>query len=105
MAASQQSAFSTLTLADALEDLTSRFLVNLPPEELAINRVLFQVEQAYVRRGRASADVPSHWYYEDFIRPEALNSSLLPSYTLKNFSHLMFRECPLLHDVSLAQPS
>lgn len=40
-----------------------------------------------------------HWYYEDFVRPAAVNPSLLPSYSLKAFSLLMFRSCPLLHDV------
>lgn len=40
-----------------------------------------------------------HWYYEDFIRPNASNPSALPSYNLKAFSLLMFKSCPLLHDL------
>ena len=41
------SEFSTLTLENALEDLSSRFIVNLPQEELeSEERVLFQIEQA-----------------------------------------------------------
>ncbi|ORY82954.1 hypothetical protein BCR35DRAFT_303610 [Leucosporidium creatinivorum] len=83
----QQSSFSSLTLEHTLEDLCARFIVNLPAEELeSMDRVCFQIEQA-------------HWYYEDFIRPAAINPSLLPSYGLKAFSLLMFRSCPLLHDL------
>jgi mRNA-decapping enzyme subunit 2 len=41
------SAFTQLTFAEVLEDLSSRFIVNLPSEELAsIERICFQVEQA-----------------------------------------------------------
>lgn len=40
-------AFSHLSFAEVLEDLSSRFIVNLPAEELAsIERICFQVEQA-----------------------------------------------------------
>ncbi|GAA5866009.1 hypothetical protein JCM1840_003373 [Sporobolomyces johnsonii] len=82
-----QSSFHNLTLEHTLDDLCARFIVNLPAEELeSMDRVCFQIEQA-------------HWYYEDFIRPAALNPSLLPSYGLKAFSLLMFRSCPLLHDL------
>ncbi|GAA5902395.1 uncharacterized protein JCM6883_001392 [Sporobolomyces salmoneus] len=82
-----QSSFHNLTLEHSLEDLSARFIVNLPAEELeSMDRVCFQIEQA-------------HWYYEDFIRPAALNPGLLPSYGLKAFSLLMFRSCPLLHDL------
>lgn len=59
----------------------SRFIVNLPAEELeSIERICFQIEQA-------------HWYYEDFVRPQA---SHLPSYPLRKFCDLVFRTCPLL---------
>ncbi|GAA5982507.1 hypothetical protein JCM10908_006677 [Rhodotorula pacifica] len=82
-----QSSFGTLTLAGVLDDLAARFIVNLPPDELeSMDRVCFQIEQA-------------HWYYEDFIRPNASNPSALPSYNLKAFSLLMFKSCPLLHDL------
>ncbi|KWU42467.1 DCP2-domain-containing protein, partial [Rhodotorula sp. JG-1b] len=81
------SSFGTLTLAGVLDDLAARFIVNLPPDELeSMDRVCFQIEQA-------------HWYYEDFIRPNASNASALPSYNLKAFSLLMFKSCPLLHDL------
>jgi hypothetical protein len=43
----QQSEFGSLTLDNTLEDLSSRFIVNLPAEELeSMERVCFQIEQA-----------------------------------------------------------
>ncbi|GJE86134.1 DCP2-domain-containing protein [Phanerochaete sordida] len=68
-------------LHEVLEDLSSRFILNLPEVELAsLERVCFQVEQA-------------HWYYEDFIREQ---DSSLPTMTLKKFSHSLFHVCPFL---------
>ncbi|KAK4046033.1 mRNA-decapping enzyme subunit 2 [Microbotryomycetes sp. JL201] len=82
-----QSSFDRLTLDSTLDDLCARFIVNLPAEELeSMDRICFQIEQA-------------HWYYEDFVRPTAANPSLLPSFGLKAFSLLMFKSCPLLHDL------
>ncbi|KAI0363912.1 DCP2-domain-containing protein [Pilatotrama ljubarskyi] len=82
---SQESAsvqYTNLTQAEVFEDLSSRFILNLPEEELrSVERVCFQVEQA-------------HWYYEDFIREQ--NPSKFPSYTLKQFSEVLFRACPIL---------
>jgi hypothetical protein len=73
--------YSDLTLAQILDDLTSRFVINVPDEELAsIQRVIFQVEQA-------------HWFYTDFIREE---NHHLPQFSLKTFTLLMFKHCPLL---------
>ncbi|KAG8987039.1 mRNA-decapping enzyme subunit 2, partial [Tulasnella sp. 427] len=64
-----------------LEDLSSRFILNLPDHELSsVERVCFQVEQA-------------HWYYEDFIRAE---NAALPSMQLRSFSAKLFAACPLL---------
>ncbi|KIO31134.1 hypothetical protein M407DRAFT_14136 [Tulasnella calospora MUT 4182] len=64
-----------------LEDLSSRFILNLPDNELSsVERVCFQVEQA-------------HWYYEDFIRQE---NPTLPSMVLRSFSAKLFAACPLL---------
>ncbi|KAI8981398.1 Dcp2, box A domain-containing protein [Pilobolus umbonatus] len=67
---------------DILDDLSSRFIINVPEVELvSVERICFQVEQA-------------HWFYEDFIReikPE------LPSFQLKTFSAKIFKHCPLLH--------
>ncbi|PWN30652.1 DCP2-domain-containing protein, partial [Jaminaea rosea] len=65
------SSWASLSFVEVLEDLSSRFIVNLPSEELQrIERICFQVEQA-------------HWFYEDFLRP--LNPSL-PSLNLRKFS-------------------
>ncbi|KAL1737217.1 Dcp2, box A domain-containing protein [Schizophyllum commune] len=73
------------THEDVIEDLSSRFILNLPPDELeSLERVSFQVEQA-------------HWYYEDFIREQ--NPSL-PSLHLKKFSHMLFHECEALQQWS-----
>jgi hypothetical protein len=45
--AAASSAFTHLSFEEVLEDLSSRFIVNLPAEELAsIERICFQVEQA-----------------------------------------------------------
>ncbi|KAJ7103542.1 Dcp2, box A domain-containing protein, partial [Mycena belliarum] len=70
---------------EVLEDLSSRFILNLPDEELAsLERICFQVEQA-------------HWFYEDFIREE---NPKFPSLPLKKFSAMLFHACPLLHQWS-----
>ncbi|KAI0724579.1 DCP2-domain-containing protein [Cerioporus squamosus] len=74
--------YSDLSRDEVLEDLSSRFILNLPEEELtSVERVCFQVEQA-------------HWYYEDFVREQ--NPNKFPSYTLKTFSEALFHACPLL---------
>lgn len=71
----------TLTMRTGLDDLSVRFIINLPQEELATpGRLGFQIEEA-------------HWYYEDFIRP--LNPSL-PSLNPRTFCRLVFQHCPLL---------
>lgn len=42
-----KSSFSSLTLEHTLEDLSARFIVNLPAEELeSMDRICFQIEQA-----------------------------------------------------------
>ncbi|KAJ1922647.1 mRNA-decapping enzyme subunit 2 [Tieghemiomyces parasiticus] len=71
-----------LSFDDVLTELSARFIINVPDEELAsVERVCFQVEQA-------------HWFYEDFVR-EA--NPRLPSLSLKKFTARMFSHCPLLH--------
>ncbi|GJJ68193.1 mRNA-decapping enzyme subunit 2 [Entomortierella parvispora] len=78
-------AWANATFNNVLDDLSSRFIINVPDEELAsVERIFFQIEQA-------------HWFYEDFIREQ--NSSL-PSFSLKNFSAKFFHHCPLLHEWS-----
>ncbi|GJJ09475.1 hypothetical protein Clacol_003698 [Clathrus columnatus] len=77
-----QFSFKDATFDEVLEDLLSRFILNLPEDELAeVERVCFQIEQA-------------HWYYEDFIREEKPS---FPSLPLKKFSEILFHSCPLLH--------
>ncbi|KAI6162179.1 hypothetical protein EDD17DRAFT_1757988 [Pisolithus thermaeus] len=63
------------THEEVLEDLSSRFLLNLPEEELSsLERICFQVEQA-------------HWFYEDFVREQ---NPKFPSLPLKKFSAMLF---------------
>lgn len=70
---------------EVLEELSSRFLLNLPEEELSsLERICFQVEQA-------------HWFYEDFVREQ---NPKFPSLPLKKFSAMLFHACPLLHQWS-----
>ncbi|KAJ3264873.1 mRNA-decapping enzyme subunit 2 [Chytriomyces hyalinus] len=73
--------FPRMAFQAVLEDLQSRFIINVPLDELAtVERICFQIEQA-------------HWFYEDFVR-EA--NPRLPSLSLKNFSSHFFAQCPLL---------
>lgn len=77
-----------MTLVDWLDDLTVRFLLNLPPTELSsVPRICFQIEEA-------------QWFYEDFIRP--LNPNL-PSLNLRSFLLTLFKHCPLLQGFDAAQ--
>ncbi|KAF5370200.1 hypothetical protein D9615_010090 [Tricholomella constricta] len=87
LGASSQDHFSYkhATHEEVLEDLSSRFILNLPDDELSsLERICFQVEQA-------------HWFYEDFIREE---NPKFPSLPLKKFSAMLFHACPLLHQWS-----
>jgi len=66
---------------DILDDLSIRFIVNLPPEELqSLEHICFHLEEAL-------------WFYEDFYRDQ---NNALPSLNLKDFAKLMFDRCPLL---------
>ncbi|KAK0941730.1 mRNA-decapping enzyme subunit 2 [Friedmanniomyces endolithicus] len=81
------------TLAECLDDLTVRFLLNLPASELSsVPRLCFQVEEA-------------QWFYEDFIRPAALAATgiPLPSLPLRQFCLQLFQHSPLLSGFTDAQ--
>jgi len=74
-----------MQLADWLDDLCVRFIINLPSEELEdIPRICFQIEEA-------------QWFYEDFIRPI---DPTLPSLNLKDFSMRILEHCPLTSQFS-----
>ena len=98
----QDTFFQTASFEDVLDDLSwsasscsspvlrqlltcSRFIVNIPSEELvSVSRICFQIEQA-------------HWFYEDFIREQ---NPRLPSLSLRRFSKCIFDHCPLLWQFS-----
>lgn len=65
-----------------LEDLCSRFLINIPEEERKdIVRLCFQIETA-------------HWFYVDFHRQEQPD---LPPCGLKDFTNIIFQQFPFLN--------
>jgi 8-oxo-dGTP pyrophosphatase MutT (NUDIX family) len=67
-------------MATVMHDLDSRFLVNLPDEELSsFERIMFQLQQA-------------HWYYLDFYSDRY--PAQLPSLGFKNFCTLYFQHIP-----------
>lgn len=65
---------------EILDDLSSRFIINIPNEERDIIRVLFQIELAY-------------WFYVDFVIIEKPD---LIKYNFKPFAKLMFNHVPFL---------
>lgn len=66
---------------ELLDDLCSRFVLNMPKQELqAFERILFSVEQA-------------HWFYEDNAMEQNMS---LKSLTLREFTSLMFQSCVAL---------
>jgi len=75
---------------EALEDVHTRFILNLPDEEFeSADRIFFQLEQAY-------------WYYEDLLAdagddPDQPDMPKIPHYkSLQAFSKVMFKFSPLL---------
>ena len=69
---------------DSMEDVHTRFLLNLPEEELATaDRILFQIEQAW-------------WFYEDWICDHQPGEGLPRFKHLKPFAVEMFQFSPLL---------
>ncbi|XP_010264680.1 PREDICTED: mRNA-decapping enzyme subunit 2 [Nelumbo nucifera] len=66
---------------ELLDDLCSRFILNVPKEDLeSFERILFLIEQA-------------HWFYED---NSVEQNPLLKSLSLKEFASLMFNSCAAL---------
>ena len=68
-----------------LDDLCTRFLLNLPATEFeSFERLFFAVESA-------------HWFYDDFYREK---HSILPKLPLKAFAQKLFDHTPLLQPYS-----
>ncbi|PIA35243.1 hypothetical protein AQUCO_03600128v1 [Aquilegia coerulea] len=66
---------------ELLDDLCSRFVLNVPSEDLeSFERILFLVEQA-------------HWFYED---NSVEQNPSLKSLSLREFTSLMFHSCAAL---------
>ncbi|XKL68055.1 hypothetical protein PGB90_003546 [Kerria lacca] len=66
---------------DILDDLSSRFIINIPKHErTGLNRISFQIELA-------------HWFYLDYYCVQ--NSELKP-YKLKEFFYYIFQHIPFL---------
>jgi mRNA-decapping enzyme subunit 2 len=80
-------------LEQALDDVHTRFLLNLPSSELATaDRIFFQLEQAW-------------WFYEDLICDTATcDISSMPRFSsLKPFAKLLFEFSPLFPNDQFAQ--
>lgn len=73
--------FETVSLENAVEDLVVRFILNVPPEDLAtVERVLFHFEEA-------------SWFYTDFVK---LMNPYLPNLSIRRFAKLVKDTCPLV---------
>ncbi|CAI5720598.1 hypothetical protein KXD40_002201 [Peronospora effusa] len=73
------------SLAEVMDELQSRFLVNLPESELVSSeRLFFQIEQCY-------------WFYEDFYADQYAH---LQHVKLNDFARQMFAHCPLLRPLA-----
>ncbi|GLD91482.1 hypothetical protein PINS_up000015 [Pythium insidiosum] len=72
-------------MEEVMDELQSRFLVNLPPTEFqSTERLFFQIEQCY-------------WFYEDFYADQFKH---LQHLKLHEFAKLMFGHCPLLQPLA-----
>ncbi|GAX24918.1 mRNA-decapping enzyme subunit 2 [Fistulifera solaris] len=84
MAASDE---TSAAFAEALEEVHTRFVLNLPDSELkTADRIFFQIEQAW-------------WFYEDLICDVHPEWNLPRFSSLKPFSLKLFEYSPLLPDV------
>lgn len=69
---------SSLITQEALDDLSSKFMINVPPEERGnLIRMCFQMEQA-------------HWFYLDFYRIETERSCPIKHFAIQLFGHIAF---------------
>lgn len=76
--------FASQEYQDALEDVHTRFILNLPETELeTADRIFFQIEQAW-------------WFYEDWICDQNPELSLPRFKSVKPFAEVMFNYSPLL---------
>lgn len=79
------------SLEEVLDDLCSRFIINLPNEELeSFDRLCFQIEAA-------------HWFYLDFFREEMPK---LPVFNLKEFvrQSILYFLAPITHSALICIP-
>ena len=73
--------FETVSLENAVEDLVVRFILNVPPEDLAtVERILFHFEEA-------------SWFYTDFVK---LMNPYLPNLSIRRFAKIVKDICPLI---------
>lgn len=73
------------SLVEVMDELQSRFLVNLPASELASSeRLFFQIEQCY-------------WFYEDFYADQYAH---LQHVKLNDFAQQMFIHCKMLQPLA-----
>ena len=81
--------YENISYEDALDDIHTRFIVNLPLSELLTSdRIFVQLEQAW-------------WYYEDFICDPRPHLSYLPRYThFKPFAKELFQYSTILPNVN-----
>jgi mRNA-decapping enzyme subunit 2 len=84
----QDSSHYSQDFVDALDEVHTRFLMNLPPEELSTSdRIFFQLEQAW-------------WFYEDMICDQREADGDLPRFSqMKTFARHLFYFSPLLRDM------
>lgn len=76
--------YSSAEFKDALEDVHTRFLLNLPESELSTaDRILFQIEQAW-------------WFYEDLLCDPHPELNLPRFKDFKKFASIIFAYSPLL---------
>ena len=75
----------SVKLEEALEDLSARFLLNLPNSEFeSFERLFFTIESAF-------------WFYDDYLRDE---DPSLPRLQFKSFAKLLFGYSPILRPYS-----